>query len=625
MKRVAIFSDGWKRLITYAWIDGMLTYISDSGEDICLYQYNSQGNWSLDEKHNHGEYNIYGLPDLSFFDGIVMDSTNILDRQYFDWLVDIIRKADKPTVSIGNYVDGFYYAGVDNKRLITDMMSHLYEVHKCKRYVFAGGPKENYENELRVEAYLECLDRFGLSREDNPVWYGDYDFSTGVHYFENYIKKFGNNTIEFPDAFVCANDNIASGLCYQAQKYGYQIPKDFKVTGFDNLDKAIYFEPQITTVEHMREEIGKKTLKIFSDVWAGKKIPKNHFMQSDCIFTESCGCPNSGLLNYRSFARDQIISKVENLKNEEQLIKFESNIVKCEGFDDVFQYISAFFMNLACDGYALVLDKRLLVGDDDSVFCTDGYDRDKLVVACASEGMKKLDIKNVNELLKLYDSCGAGNAYMFSPIHFREKTVGYSILKNGKFLYDAPYFYDIHNVITRTLERLYKTLQLKNANKTLYQIYNRDQLTGLYNRMAFTEMIKPEYHKYCEAKRKCAFVFMDVDDFKNMNDIFGHEKGDMVLKKIASLLMENCPKDGCVYRYGGDEFIAFFPIEKEESAYDFKATIEAMLKKDDIRVSIGIAVTDLMSDKNADDYLRMADMDMYKVKLAKKDEKNAEM
>ena len=49
MKRVAIFSDGWKRLITYAWIDGMLTYISDSGEDICLYQYNSQGNWSLDE------------------------------------------------------------------------------------------------------------------------------------------------------------------------------------------------------------------------------------------------------------------------------------------------------------------------------------------------------------------------------------------------------------------------------------------------------------------------------------------------------------------------------------------------------------------------------------------------
>ncbi len=212
MKKVALFSDGWKRLITYAWVDGMMKFISKSDEEICLYQYNCHGNWSRDEKHNHGEYNIYTLPDLSRFDGIIMDCTNISDRHYFDWLVDMIRKNNKPTVSIGSDIEGFYYAGIDNKKPIADLMDHLYHEHHCRKYIFAGGPKENYENSLRVLSYLESLDRLGLPREKNPVWYGDYDFSTGVRYFEEYMRGFYGRLVEFPDVVVCANDNYCSGI-----------------------------------------------------------------------------------------------------------------------------------------------------------------------------------------------------------------------------------------------------------------------------------------------------------------------------------------------------------------------------------------------------------------------------
>ena len=168
----------------------------------------------------------------------------------------------------------------------------------------------------------------------------------------------------------------------------------------------------------MREDIGKKTMEILADAWAGKKVQKNYFMRSKCIFTESCGCPNSGLLNYRNYAKNQIISEVEKLKSDEQLIKFESDIVQCESFDEVFRHIAEYFMNLACDGFSIVVDRRLLEGDDESKFWTDGYDWDNLVVAYASEGKKIVDIKDVNELLKFHESCGAGSAYMFTPIHF---------------------------------------------------------------------------------------------------------------------------------------------------------------------------------------------------------------
>lgn len=618
MKKVAMISDGWKRLITYAWIDGIMRYIRESGQDICLYQYNCHGNWSKDEKHNHGEYNIYHLPQLSEFDGIIMDCINIIDRKQFDKVVEMIKASKVPTVSIASDIEGFYYAGIDNKKTIAEVMEHLITVHNCRSFIFAGGPKENFENGLRVQAFWESLDAFGLSREENPVWYGDYDFSTGVKYFEIMQRDLKAGRAVLPDVFVCANDNIAAGLIYKAQRFGYSIPRDFRVTGFDNLDKAIYFEPQITTVGLVREVIGYKCMDIMMDIWEGKDVPRNHFIPSSCIFTESCGCPNSGLLNYREYAKNQIIGDVEKLKNEEDLIIFQSEIIKCDTYDKIFHKIAEYFMSLECDGYFVVVDKQLYEGDNEEAFLTDGYDPDRLVVACAADRKEFLAINNMQELSNYLELHGSGSAYMFTPIHFREHAVGFTVMKNGRFLYDNPYFYDIHSTITKTIENVYKKLQLENANRKLRDIYNRDQMTGLYNRIAYTEMIEPEYHKYCEQNQKCALMFLDADYFKEINDRYGHEKGDEILKRIANILTEYCPKNGYVYRFGGDEFIVFFPCKEEEEAYRFRDRINKAVGDYNISISMGVAVTDPASGRKLNDYLRIADQDMYRVKAAKK-------
>lgn len=618
MKKIAMISDGWKRLITYAWIDGIMRYIRESGEEICLYQYNCHGNWSKDEKHNHGEYNIYRLPELSEFDGIIMDCINIIDKMQFEKVVEMIRASKVPTVSIASDIEGFYYAGIDNKKTIAEIMEHLFTVHNCRRFIFAGGPRENFENELRVQSYWESLDAFGLSRDDNPVWYGDYDFSTGVKYFERMRKELKAGRAAIPDVFVCANDNIAAGLVYRAQRFGYSIPQDFKVTGFDNLDKAMYFNPQITTVGLVREVIGHKCMDILMDIWEGKDVPRNHFIPSSCVFTESCGCPNSGLLNYREYAKNQIIGEVEKLRNEEDLIIFQSEIIQYDTYDLIFHKIAEYFMSLECDGYFVVVDKQLYEGDNEASFLTDGYDMERMVVACAADNKQFLEMENVQELMDYLEQNGSGSAYMFTPIHFREHAVGFTVMKNGRFLYDNPYFYDIHNTITKTIENVYKKLQLENANRKLRDIYNKDQMTGLYNRIAYTEMIEPEYHKYCEQNQKCALTFLDADYFKEINDRYGHEKGDEILKRIAQVLTEHCPEKGYVYRFGGDEFIVFFPCEDEAEVFGFRDRINAALRVHNIGVSMGVVVTEPSSGNKLDDYLKIADQDMYRVKTAKK-------
>ena len=109
MKKIALIMDGWKRWFTFAWPAGILQRIRQTGEEVSLYIFNSSGGWSCDEEYNTGEYNIYRLPDLREFDGIILDLNNI---GYPKVREDVIRRAKEsgvPVISIVNEIEDFYY------------------------------------------------------------------------------------------------------------------------------------------------------------------------------------------------------------------------------------------------------------------------------------------------------------------------------------------------------------------------------------------------------------------------------------------------------------------------------------------------------------------------------------
>ncbi len=155
---------------------------------------------------------------------------------------------------------------------------------------------------MRREAFEEAMAEYGLPAGKERILCGDFDFATG----ERYMQEWAEQGRKLPGAFVCANDNIAAGLCSAAMRLGYEIPRDFWVTGFDNLDKAAYFKPQISTVEHNRGNIGGSALQVLSSVWKGDNVEQFLYFTSECIFGESCGCPNSGRVDYRDYAKWQI-------------------------------------------------------------------------------------------------------------------------------------------------------------------------------------------------------------------------------------------------------------------------------------------------------------------------------
>lgn len=113
-----------------------------------------------------------------------------------------------------------YYVGNDNKRLFRMVIDHVYYEHGCRNIVFAGGPSDNYENMKRFEAFKEAMEEFGLPFTEENYLFGDFDFATGTKYMEDWVKE----KRPFPDCFLCANDNIAAGLCSAAIRHGLRIP-----------------------------------------------------------------------------------------------------------------------------------------------------------------------------------------------------------------------------------------------------------------------------------------------------------------------------------------------------------------------------------------------------------------
>ena len=612
MKKIAMITDGWKRMVTYAWVDGMVSRIHELNEDICIYQYNCYGNWRREKKYNQGEYNIFRLPDLNEFDGVVLDCNFTSDKERQQELSCILQQVKVPVISIGHAMGNYYYVGVDNTNPIKEMMEHLHKEHGCKSFLYAGGPKGHYENYARMTAFKSYILENGLIEQD--IWFGDYEYATGVKYMDRFVKE----GIAFPDAIVCANDNIAAGICARAEELGFCVPDDFLVTGFDNMEKAAFFYPQISTITNDRGKIASAAVDMLLDLWAGKQVESFNFVPTSCVFGESCGCKNNGSVDYRRHIRGHIQYNIRAQVEDEQRVEMESRMSERTDFYGIFHEMSRYVISHDSDAFYAVIDKRLWEGVEEKKLACKGYPREQLVVAYASEANTPLSFDSVEEMYEHLAKAERGDAYMFTPLHFRQYTVGYTIVKNARFLYTDPYFYDIQNVCARALEVMFKQIQLEKINKRLEEVYNRDPMTGLYNRIAYSEMIGPAFLEYQENKVSCCLAFFDVNHFKEINDSMGHEFGDTLLKRIARILLELQPEQGYSYRFGGDEFVVFFPHATKEKAEEYRKAVLEEAELSGFSVSVGVVVTNPEEDKSLDDYLAMADRLMYEMKNREK-------
>jgi diguanylate cyclase (GGDEF)-like protein len=174
-----------------------------------------------------------------------------------------------------------------------------------------------------------------------------------------------------------------------------------------------------------------------------------------------------------------------------------------------------------------------------------------------------------------------------------------------------------HREISEIVEALESTASaLRERNEKLSRLANHDVLTGLYNRRRFVEELRKEVQNVVRDQGEAALLFVDLDQFKYVNDTCGHPAGDRMIRKVADQLQSCVGNRGLVGRFGGDEFTVLATNVTKAGAQSLAESILEDLRKvahveDDnvfhVHCSIGIAMID--SDKfDHDDLISHADI-----------------
>jgi diguanylate cyclase len=155
-----------------------------------------------------------------------------------------------------------------------------------------------------------------------------------------------------------------------------------------------------------------------------------------------------------------------------------------------------------------------------------------------------------------------------------------------------------------------------------------DMLTGLANRRSFERNFAMHIERAAADGTPLALAICDIDHFKSINDQFGHQTGDGVLKLVAKILTEHCSRDGSVFRIGGEEFAALFPAVDGDAALAIIDAVRVDLNSRKIRqrgtgeylghvtLSAGIAVASPTSVTEAQSLFADADRALYAAKEA---------
>lgn len=150
--------------------------------------------------------------------------------------------------------------------------------------------------------------------------------------------------------------------------------------------------------------------------------------------------------------------------------------------------------------------------------------------------------------------------------------------------------------------------------RELHNLAFQDTLTGLENRHSLLRELES-----CGKDQNTAILYLDLDNFKLINDTYGHEVGDEVLKEIARRLSAAAPANGTLGRVGGDEFVAVFPVSQEEAeriAESFRKVFEAPFWHNGVSHHLGgsVGLATGTSSRSAIALLREADAAMYAAK-----------
>ena len=476
------------------------------------------------------------------------------------------------------YVDGF-----------RTIVKHVIEAHNVKDILMMAGFKGNLFSEERIRVFKEELKAHDLPVDRNKIIYGDFWYIPAKQALEEYFAENGN---KLPEAIICANDTMAMGCCDYLISLGYSIPEDCIITGFDGIKDALYHYPTITTAEPDYSEAARKIAQTLDD-WDSDapaetisyKIPYN------VLFKHSCGCNITSLEEIRHITSTLFKDNQDYFMHVHEMGRLTAKAIT---IGDT-KLLASFLDNHLW----LWKDQMFFVAITESDHCTNSiYSSWKDKYEFGNKTYNSPYLIPYQNMIMNRDS--GINYLLFSQLRSAEESYGYICTGASTIsLRLQQRFEEMESYVSSIVHAVLNNNKMLTMNREMKSIAERDYMTGLYNRRGFLSRVGKLVKDPKNRNKIFNYVTMDLDNLKPINDNYGHQEGDVVIKALAYAIQTRVHKLGISSRFGGDEFafIVLSDTPLDVDADKIKSEIEDAAQYDSgltgkpykVLASIGIA------------------------------------
>lgn len=495
------------------------------------------------------------------------------------------------------------------------MVEHLIRDKHCQVLNYVGGPRDNEENMSRRRAFCDALRAYGIPCEPERMRDYNFEWRDGAQAYQNF-KATG---LEKPDAVVCASDYMAIGYLRAAAEDGLEAPRDFLITGFDNIREAQQYSPRITTVDRSQENLGYHCIGYLDDLIEHRTCQRRNYVPYRLVCSQSTG-ESDGMSSDEEFRRALFTMNINSQVTRLHLKHLRTSLLGNRSVAEFMDITCAYADMLGIHRFAMGLDAKKIVENSPRDMLYFGKYNDRIIREDRTHNHSLIP----EEFLAQDDGC---HTYLFSPCHCSGKDFGYCVIIDNLEVVRENLLSEWMLALDNAVENLRQSLSLQIVNKKLNELYRRDPMTGLFNRFALDERGEALLRTNRERGVSTIVVFVDMDSLKKANDVYGHDMGDLALKVIAEAVEHVCGDylDFAV-RYGGDEFLLLgtYPGQDQAKrimdAVESEITSRAAERKIPFHLTASTGYTEIRPDAtdSLEYHIKCADQHMYENKLKKR-------
>lgn len=606
------------------------SFVSKCAENDCrVLWFQSLSDNNDDTAHNKGALNIFNLINYNIIDAVVIMSLTVLNKGLKEKIICKAREHNLPIISIDGYIEGAYNIYLGYVDALEKMVRHVITAHGAKNIKFLGGDKGNEESDARENVFRKVMAEYNLEVTEDNVDYGYFWWSAAAEAVQRHYDKHGS----MPDAFVCANDSMAIGVCGKLTELGFKVPDDVIVTGIDGIPEGNTYFPSITTLMLDINSAGitaaERTFKIINGIIPSEGSEK---VEGAILFRESCGCEPARLSSDDNELKHELYNRLDLWSSvADGFIHMAETVTNSGSFEETLESLKPFLSSAwSKECWLCICDDFVAEGADDASRSVDDYRRTgySKIMKYVLHGVNdcEFDILNSFESSELVPDfkniIKKYNNLMFLPLNFSDRTIGYFAIEFTDTMRNYHILNSFINNISRVLENARIQSELKSVVDRLQNMYIHDSMTALYNRRGFYQLVPAIYNKCREEQIGFMVLSIDLDNLKGINDTYGHAEGDNAITTIANALIEVSSGKEVIARFGGDEYIAAGACPYEGYADEFIKKFRKFLmeynsnsgKPYQVGASCGIYSIVPPEETSLDEFIKSADELMYSEK-----------